>query len=153
MTTQSIWRLHCDGPGCAQAAIVDNISDAPEGWTRIRSIAHLDGQPSPAVGRGRGRRTVSPCDLSAGSFTLHLCPQHPDTFAEHLPSTQGSPRDRGDYRRRVQVGCSCGFSVPIGAWDGHVVGQRPALVSEFRWWQHLPTELQGYATRDLMTAA
>ena len=153
MTTQSIWRLHCDAPNCTVNVIAESITETPAGWTRIRSTAHLDGAPPATYGRGRSRRTVSPFDLSAGDFTLHMCPQHPNTFADHLPTTQGSPMDRGDYRRRVRVGCSCGFSVPIGAWDGLVVGQRPALVSEFRWWQHLPDELKGYATRHLTTAA
>lgn len=153
MTTRGIWRLRCDGSDCTHTAIVDNMTDTPDGWTQIRSTAHLDGKPPLSYGRGRSRRTVSTSDLTAGSFTLHLCPQHPDTFAGHLPATQGAPRDRGDYRRRVAVDCSCGYSVPIGAWDGHVVGQQPALVSEFRWWQHLPDELKGYARRDFKTAA
>lgn len=153
MTAQVIYRLRCDAPDCTAATVVDGLSDAPDGWTRIRSTAHLDGKPPLTYGRGRSRRTVSMSDLSAGNFVLHLCPQHPDTFAGHLPTTQGSPADRGDYKRRVQVGCSCGFSRPLGAWDGLVVGQRPALESEFHWWRHLPAELQGYATRDLKTAA
>jgi hypothetical protein len=152
MTTESIWRLRCDAPDCTAATLVEQISDRPDGWTRIRSTAHLDNQPPLTYGRGRSRRTVSMGDLSAGSFTLHLCPKHPGTFDGHKPTTQGAPKDRGDFRRRVNVGCSCGFSKPLGAWDGMVVGQRPALVSEFFWWQHLPTELQAYALRDRTAA-
>lgn len=152
MTSQIIYRLRCDAPDCAAVAVAEQLATTPDNWTRIRSVAHLDGKPAPTYGRGRSRRTVSASDLSAGSFTLHLCPQHPDTFAEHLPTTQGSPMDRGDYRRRVQVGCSCGLSVPLGAWDGLIIGQRPALVSEFHWWRHLPADLKAYATRDLATS-
>jgi hypothetical protein len=152
VTTESLWRLCCDAPDCTASTLVEQIADRPDGWTRIRSTAHFDNQPPIAYGRGRSRRAISVSDQSAGGFTLHLCPRHPDTFVEHRPTTQGSPMARGEFRRRVQVGCSCGFSKPLGAWDGMVVGQRPVLVSEFFWWQHLPAELQAYALRDRAAA-
>lgn len=153
MTAQQIWRLYCDAPTCTTSVVVHNLTDIPDAWTRISSADHLASWKPQTFqlrnGRTRqDRRTYD--DVSAGSFKLHLCPEHPQVFAEHLPQSTGTTRDRGE--RNVTVRCSCG-QFGTTTRDYIIVGTReegPRRLPEQMWWRHLPAELQGYATRELV---
>lgn len=153
MTTESLWRLRCDALDCTATALVEQISDRPDGWTRIRSTAHLDNwRPGQQLTLTSGRkhkdqRTHS--DIHGGAFTLHLCPKHPDVFADHLPQTEGATGSRGRYSTTVR--CGGGWST-WGVRQERVVGRRPSHAPEWEWWQHLPAELQGYSLRDRAAA-
>lgn len=153
MTVQSLYRLHCDTGGCPNSVVVDNIGDRPDGWTEIRSTAHLaDWRPGQQLTLANGRKHKdqrSHTDIHGGAFTLHLCPQHPDTFARHLPQTEGTTGSRGRYSTTVR--CECGWST-WGVRQERVVGRRPAHSPEWEWWRHLPAELQAYALRDRAAA-
>lgn len=156
MTTQAIYRLHCDSPACTATAVVEEIRDSPDGWTRLSSTTHLaswkPGRKIPGT-RRIDRSTLG--DLMCGSFSLHLCPDHPDAFADHLPQTEGDIlRPRESYRRIV-VRCSCDWRTTTN--DLIIVGDPtkdgPRRQPEQAWWRHLPDELKGYATRDLKAKA
>lgn len=152
MSSTTIYRLRCDAPGCTTTSVVESITDTPDGWTRIRSDAHLDDWKPPIIKLRNGRTRLDKrdrWDVTAGKFTLHLCAEHPDTFAAHLPLTIGSGVT-GNRDRHITVKCSCG---ELSTWvnDMHMVRARsegPSRTPEFAWWRHLPTELQGYALRD-----
>ncbi len=152
MTAKMIYRLFCDAPDCDASVIAEKSKDTPDGWSIVRSDAHLDGWEPPVIklSNGRTRRDKRDLwDVTAGSFALHLCPKHPDSFAEHLPSTTGSAMSRLDRMRVVTVKCSCGHKIP---WvnDVHMVSPKngaPGRTPEAAWWRHLPTELQAYANR------
>lgn len=150
MTVQAIYRLYCDAPGCTVREVVEQITDVPDGWTRISSTDHLTGWRPGGLIPGISRRRTdkrSHSDITSGGFRLHLCPGHPGTFAEHLPSTEGTTAGR-DGSRNTTIGCSCGWST-WGVRQAFVVGRRPSHAPEFAWWSHLPEELKAYATRDL----
>jgi len=154
MTSQRIYRLHCDAPGCTTAVLVEALADPVDGWTRIRSEDHLrDWSPGrvPAAGRRTraDRRTRN--DVLSGSFTLHLCHEHRDAFTAHVPLTTGTMSGRAG-ERNTTVACSCGQFSTWGIRQAHRVGPRsegPAYLPERAWWSHLPAALKTYATRSL----
>lgn len=152
MTAQSIYRLRCDAPRCPYAVIVEQITAVPDGWRRVSSGDHLADWKSgqrrkTATGRSyTDKRTV--WDLHAGSFTLHLCPDHPTVFDAHLPQTEGHVVRSREGNRHVEVRCSCGLSTTT--YDIRWVGRDPMPNgnTERVWWQHLPEDLRWYATRE-----
>lgn len=155
MTATAIYRISCDAPSCPATNVVENISDVPERWTRINSAAHLEnwrpgGMYKGAVGRAR-KDPRSQWDILSDAFKLHLCPEHPNVFAGHLPQTEGTTvSKRGD--RTVLVSCSCGAGWRVTASTIIISGAAdfdaaPRYVPEAAWWRHLPEELQEYAGR------
>lgn len=141
MSTESVYRLLCDAPYCPAVAMVEDLSETPDGWTRLSSTDHLAGKPKPMVGRGRNRRPVDGWEIGNGSFRLHLCPAHPNAFGEHRPETTGYPKGR------AAPGCACGWR-SRSMECAHFVGRKPSLSTERAWWGHLPEELRWYATRE-----
>ena len=97
------YRFHCDAAQC-NATVLSEASDAPSTWTTISSTDHQTRGPLPSVKSGRARLRAMDAESarSYGRFRLHLCPEHPDALAEHLPQTD-NPGGQG-----VTVSCSCG---------------------------------------------
>jgi hypothetical protein len=146
MTHQTIYRVLCDAPLCTVATIAETLSKLPDdGWRLIRSNEHIDVAAYEASPRPRSNR-LSRSAVLFGSFTLTLCPEHPDAFDGHLPQTTGGTSTRSGSTA-VFVGCSCGQRLP---WTtaSSIVGQVPSYSPERVWWQHLPAELQWYADRE-----
>lgn len=141
MSVETVYRLLCDAPYCTATAMVERASDAPDGWSVLRSTDHLAGKPKPMVGRGRNRRPVDGWEIGNGSFRVHLCPDHPEAFGEHWPQTTGFPKGR------AIPGCACGWR--CGSMeDVRLVGRRPSSTVERAWRRHLPEQLRWYATRE-----
>ena len=151
MTTQTIYRVLCDAPHCSATTVAEKLTEIGDGWVRVSSTAHLadwrPGRVPAARGRTReDRRTVF--DVDAGGFSIHLCPEHPDVFDGHRPTSEGTTADRNG-NRYVTVRCSC-------EWGGARVmhgtlirnGPGPNRIPERAWWLHLPADLQWYADRE-----
>lgn len=157
MTTHTIYRVTCDAPHCPAVGIIEAITSVPEGWRRISSSDHLaDWQPGQRRRLATGRTCTdkrSRWDVHAGSFSLHLCGDHTTTFDEHLPRTEGAAMGAG-RPRRVLVACSCS-GLSGSTEDTHWVGRDPMPNGQVErtWWQHLPAELQEYATRGWVEVA
>lgn len=153
MTATSIYRLACDAPHCPTTTVVEDSTDTPNGWRRLASTDHLtDWKPgqrlrSQATGRTHiDKRTR--WDIIAGSFTLHLCPDHTDTFDTHLPTTEGTATSARDREQRVIVACSCGqLRAYAKAIRWVSTDPEPNHDPERAWWRHLPADLREYATR------
>lgn len=142
MSVEPLFRFRCDAPRCGAVVLSTSRADIPTGWTRIRSTDHLT--RSQTLGRGWRPRLEQ---LQYGQFTLHLCPFHPDAFADHLPRTR-SHVTRWQDLRTCTVTCSCGadlglLSVLTRAGDNR---GEPALSTERAWWRHLPAGLKFYTT-------
>ena len=159
MSTHTIWRVTCDGPHCANTGIIDTITDSPDGWRRVTSTDHLaDWKPRQRVrSASTGRSHIdqrSRWDVIAGSFALHLCPDHLTVFDAHLPRTEGYAMGARERERRVQVGCSCG-GLSTATKDLRWVGRDPMPNGQVErtWWQHLPAGLREYATRGRLEVA
>lgn len=156
MTIQTVYRLRCDAPNCTASVLVETLKDVPENWRVIRSTDHIPVPPpqSPYTGRRRTNK-LTYTEQCRGAFTLHLCPQHPDTFNAHLPRTDGiyvRPGQDG----KAYVSCSCGMKYTLCGTGFRIAAadmSGPAAYTEKAWWRHLPTELQWYADRDTQRAA
>ena len=153
MTTQTIYRVTCDGPRCLAAGIIETITAVPDGWRRISSSDHLadwkSGQQRQRLATGRRYTDKrSYWDVCSGSFTLHLCPEDTGVFDGHLPRTEGAAMGARERERRVLVGCSCG-DLSSSTKDIRWVSRDPMPNGQVEraWWRHLPVELQEYATR------
>ncbi|MCX4911837.1 hypothetical protein [Streptomyces sp. NBC_00878] len=150
MTTETVYRLRCDGPHCPTTVLTENLKDAPEGWRVVKSTDHIPvPPPQPAYQRGRRTNTLSYAEQCRGSFTLHLCPDHTTVFDAHLPRTDGlharAGRDPNAY-----VSCSCGMPYVLSGTGFRLAAadmSGPAAYTEKQWWRHLPTELKWYAER------
>jgi hypothetical protein len=157
VTTHTIYRVTCDAPGCAATGIIERITGAPDGWRRISSDDHLaDWKPGRRRNPSTGRQYTdkrSRWDVSAGSFTLHLCPADSTAFDAHLPRTEGGAMGARERERRVLVGCSCG-GLSRTTTDIRWVSRDPMPNGQVErtWWRHLPVELQEYATRGRVVA-
>lgn len=114
------YRFRCDAARCT-ASVLSGASEAPSGWTTVSSTAHQSYGPLPSVKSGRARLRAMSADglRTVGRFQLHLCPEHPDALAEHLPQTD-NPAGQG-----VTVSCSCGAYLSGSAdWDAKAVWLR-----------------------------
>lgn len=144
MTTELVRRYRCDAPFCTVVEFgTDKGRDLPDGWTAVSSTEHIAPYDTPRF--GRGSRAVTWSQRQSGSFRLHLCPEHPAAFDGHRPRTSGTPGERG-RDDSVTVGCECGAQL---GWArvAFLVGHRPSLTSERKWFAHLPVELRWYARR------
>lgn len=97
------YRFRCDAAHCT-ASVLSDADEAPSDWTTVSSTAHQACSPLPSVKSGRARLRAMSADgqRTTGRFRLHLCPEHPDALAGHLPQTD-NPGGQG-----VTVACSCG---------------------------------------------
>ncbi|RSS82959.1 hypothetical protein EF919_39395 [Streptomyces sp. WAC02707] len=141
MSIETLTRFRCDAPNCAATGIGHDTITPPDGWTRLKSTAHIP-TPDPNTRSAAMRRTntVAYSDQCRGSFTLHLCPDHPHAFDAHRPITTGYG---GNH---VRVSCACGANLGI-AGDHHLVNRHPAHAPENVWFHHLPAELRWYLWR------
>lgn len=141
MSTETLTRFRCDAPHCEANGIGHNNITPPDGWTSLKSTAHIPvTKSSPYPARGR-RKALSYSDRCYGGFSLHLCPDHPDAFDDHQPITNGY-----GYNSNVQVSCSCGAQLgrtPAAT----MVGRFPGHAPENSWFHHLPAELRWYLWR------
>lgn len=139
MSTETLTRFRCDAPHCQEHGIGTNNITPPDGWTALKSTAHIPVvKTSPTRGR---RKALSYSERCYGGFTLHLCPEHPDAFDAHKPITNGY-----GYNNSVSIACSCGM--PLGrAPAATMVGRYPSHAPESAWFHHLPAELRWYLWR------
>lgn len=115
-----MYRFRCDAARCT-ASVLSSASEAPSSWTTVSSTAHQSYGPLPSVKSGRARLLAMSVNglRTVGHFRLHLCPEHPDALAGHLPQTD-NPAGQG-----VTVSCSCGARLSGNAgWDAKVVWLR-----------------------------
>ncbi|MFE6126668.1 hypothetical protein ACFQ6Q_00125 [Streptomyces sp. NPDC056437] len=142
MSTQSLTRFLCDAPNCTADGIGSSIITPPDGWTKLQSTAHIPvTKSSPYPARRRGSRALTYSERCYGSFSLHLCPAHPDAFDAHQPITNGH-----GYNSSVSVSCSCGASLGTAA-AATFVSTYPSHGTERVWFLHLPPELRWYLWR------
>lgn len=152
MTIQTVYRFRCDAPHCTATQLTDDLKDVPDGWRTIKSTDHI---PVPAktslyAGRSRGTRAPSYTEQCRGAFTIHLCPDHPNVFDEHLPQTHGI-QTRPGRDGQAYVSCSCGLQFglrPAAFRIAAVDMSGPHSYTENAWWRHLPADLQWYAERE-----
>lgn len=128
----------CNAPGCPTLAVLADLRAVAPGWLRMRSNDHFQPDPRESVYAATNRRNniLTYSERSYGSFEIDLCPQHPDAFAGHVPTTDGRPGSRG-RSSIATVGCSCGYSY------GYVL----ASSAEEVWRGHLPLPLREYGDR------
>jgi hypothetical protein len=108
----------------------------------LKSTAHIPSSSNFSVAHGwRRSEALSYLQRCYGSFSLHLCPEHPDAFDDHQPRTEG----RGSGKN-VTVSCSCGSNLGLAAADTFV-SRYPAKGTEYAWFEHLPAELRWYLWR------
>ncbi|MFF1916193.1 hypothetical protein ACFVYE_32320 [Streptomyces sp. NPDC058239] len=111
MTTEVLhtYRFRCDAAQCT-VSVLSETTDVPARWTEIDSIAHQSHPPLPSAKSGRTLlRALDTRSLrSHGRFRLHLCPDHPDALAGHLPQTDNAGG------QGASVACSCGARL---AWS------------------------------------
>ncbi|GAA2770442.1 hypothetical protein XF35_38965 [Streptomyces platensis subsp. clarensis] len=141
MSTETLTRFRCDAPHCEANGIGHDNITPPDGWTKLKSTAHIPATTDDPFPGRRRTRTLSYRERCYGSFSLHLCPDHPNAFTAHQPITDG----RG-YKNDVGVSCSCGTRVRL-APAAHVVGRYPSHATEAAWFHHLPAELRWYLWR------
>ena len=151
MSTETVYRFRCDAPHCTAAVLVEDLKDVPEGWRTIKSTDHIP-VPPPRAPWDRNRRTnrLSYGERCRGDFSLHLCPEHPDTFNTHLPITEGLYARPGKDGQ-AEVSCSCGAKLGWVTTGYRLASEDmtgPSQYTEKAWWRHLPAELQWYAQRD-----
>ncbi|MFF2411768.1 hypothetical protein [Streptomyces sp. NPDC058092] len=141
MSTETLTRFRCDAPQCQTNGIGANNITPPDGWSVLRSTAHIPvTKDHPFPSRGR-RKALSYSERCYGRFSVHLCPEHPDAFNAHRPITDG----RG-YKSNVAVSCTCGAILGT-APAATMVGQYPSHAPESAWFRHLPVELRWYLWR------
>lgn len=151
MTTQAVYRLLCDAPHCLAAELVEDLTQVPNGWRKLKSTDHISvPPPRPYTGGRRRPRGLTYSEQCRGLFILHLCPQHVDVFDAHLPRTDGI-YTRPGATTQARVSCSCGLnfgscSTSLRLASADMSG--PDAYTEKLWWNHLPVELQWYAARD-----
>ncbi|MGO1025599.1 hypothetical protein ACTOXX_34050 [Streptomyces rubiginosohelvolus] len=142
MSAETLTRFRCDAPRCSANGIGHNNITPPDGWTVLKSTAHIP-VTKDFLSPPRGRRTkaLSYSERCYGGFSLHLCPDHPGAFDAHRPITDGY-----GYNSNVTVSCSCGVTLGrTGAVT--MVGQYPSHAPEKAWFNHLPVELRWYVWR------
>ena len=147
MSAESLYRFRCDAPACTEIAYSDRVTDTPANWRCVASNAHIPTK-TPQTTRSR-RRPLTYSERSAGSFRLHLCPEHHDTFDEHQPMTDGYRRPGRDSYTNVSCSCGQGFGTVMAGFriaGGDMAG--PSSYPEKAWWRHLPEELRWYAERE-----
>lgn len=143
MSTETLTRFRCDAPHCHTDGIGSDSITPPDGWTVLKSTAHIPAtKTSPYPARRNRSRTLSYSERCYGSFSLHLCPEHPDAFADHQPRTHGY-----GYNSNVGISCSCGAQLGR-APAATMVGCYPSHAPESAWFHHLPAELRWYLWRD-----
>lgn len=141
MSTETLTRFYCDAPRCPANGIGKDSITPPDGWTKLKSTAHIPVTESiPRHGR-RNSRTLSYGEQCYGGFSLHLCPEHPTAFADHQPITTGY-----GYKSNVQVSCSCGANLGT-APAVTMAGRYPSSAIEAAWFHHLPVDLRWYLWR------
>jgi hypothetical protein len=151
VTTETVHRFRCDAPHCPTAALGESLKDVPSGWRVIKSTDHIPvPPPQPAYARGRRSNKLSYTEQCRGAFTLHLCPEHPNAFDQHLPRTDGV-YTRPGRDGQAYVSCSCGMQYVLSGTGFRIASadmSGPAAYTEKAWWCHLPSELQWYAQRN-----
>ncbi|MEU6016909.1 hypothetical protein ABZ826_23525 [Streptomyces sp. NPDC047515] len=142
MSTETLTRFRCDAPHCEANGIGHNNITPPDGWTVLKSTAHIPvTKDHPLPPRARRSKAASYSERCHGDFSLHLCPEHPAAFDAHRPITNGY-----GYKSNVSVSCSCGASLGM-AGAVTMVGRYPSGATENAWFQHLPAELRWYLWR------
>lgn len=144
MSTETLTRFSCDAPSCdAPSCHADGIGHnnitPPDGWIKLQSTAHIPVTKESLYPARRNRRTPTYTEQCYGGFSLHLCPDHHQAFADHHPITNR-------HGSNVKVGCSCGAQLGI-AGAVFLVNRYPAHAPEMAWFQHLPAELRWYLWR------
>ncbi|MEU6054287.1 hypothetical protein ABZ829_28180 [Streptomyces xanthochromogenes] len=143
MSTETLTRFLCDAHGCSAAGIGADTITPPQGWTVIKSNAHIPPTPTPnpVPTERRRHKPLSRLERSYGAFRLHTCPQHPDAFNAHHPRTEGH-----GYNQSVTVACSCGqhlgYTQAATSFSSY-----PQHGPERLWFQHLPADLRWYLWR------
>jgi len=141
VSTETLTRFRCDAPHCQTNGIGANNITPPDGWTVLKSTAHIPATNDPLLPPRRRSRSLSYSERCYGGFSLHLCPEHPAAFSAHQPITDG----RG-YKSNVAVSCSCGANLGT-APAATMVGRYPSHATESAWFLHLPAELRWYLWR------
>ena len=113
------YRFRCDAAHC-NGSVLSETAEAPSTWSTISSTAHQAAAAFPSVKSGRARLRALSVDgmRTVGRFWLHLCPEHPDALAEHLPQTD----NHGG--QGVTVSCSCGVRLSGETRDAKAVWLR-----------------------------
>jgi hypothetical protein len=151
VTTESLYRVRCDAPRCEASTFADKVTDTPDGWQTLKSTEHIPYVKTSVYPARRARsNALSYGERCRGSFSLHLCPQHPGAFDAHLPRTDGLyTRPGKDGMAAVSCGCGASFGYTGTGW--RVAGadmSGPSAHTEKAWWAHLPADLRWYAERD-----
>ncbi|MET9436917.1 hypothetical protein [Streptomyces sp. NPDC006551] len=141
MSTETLTRFLCDAPRCHTNGIGHDNITPPDGWTKLKSTAHIPVTKISPYPARRRRGELSYSERCYGSFSLHLCPEHPDAFAGHQPITNGY-----GYNASVEVSCSCG-ALRGRAPAATMVSRYPSHAPESTWFHHLPVELRWYLWR------
>jgi hypothetical protein len=142
VSTQTLTRFRCDAPTCANNGFGQNNITPPAGWTVLKSTAHIPvTKTSPYPARRRRSTPLSYSERCYGSFSLHLCPEHPDALDAHRPITNGA-----GHKSSVGVSCSCGMNLGRAA-AATFVNSYPSHGTERAWFQHLPARLRWYLWR------
>ena len=151
MSTQTVHRLLCDAPNCPAMELIEDLAQIPDGWRKLKSTDHIPVPPRQSPYARRKPRTLTYTEQCRGSFTLHLCPEHPTAFDAHLPRTDGV-YTRPGRDGQAYVSCSCGGMKTVLGGTGWRLASAdmsgPDAYTEKAWWRHLPAELQWYAARD-----
>jgi hypothetical protein len=129
---ERIWRVTCDAPDCNSQETPGAYLDALTGWQRLVSTDHI-----PADARTRS--------LLVGQFELHFCPEHVGYLGVHEPRTMAAQAPGRPAKVRIWCACNMRHVVDEGGWH-RADSPGPALHTERLWWEHLPEELQAYAT-------
>ena len=113
------YRFRCDATLC-EATRLSGTNETSAGWSEVSSTAHHVRLPLPSVKSGSARLRAMSAEgaRTFGRFRLHLCPEHPNALAEHLPQTD-NPGGQG-----VTVSCSCGARLSGQTQDAKAVWLR-----------------------------
>ena len=142
MSTETLTRFRCDAPTCPASGIGSSNIAPPDGWSVLKSTAHIPvTKEGPFPARRRRSSPLSYSERCYGGFSLHLCPEHPDAFDAHQPRTDGH-----GYNSNVAVSCSCGARLGMAA-AATFVSSYPSHGTERAWFGHLPAELRWYLWR------
>src|SRR5688572_15400443 len=104
MSHRKVEYLLCDAPHCPAEVVLPESWKLPEGWTWLRSSAHVPDRIKAS------RSKLSSEERTYGSFRLSLCPEHPKAFDGHRPRTEGGASRRGKDPI-ISVGCECGANL------------------------------------------
>ncbi|MER5277743.1 hypothetical protein ABT025_18570 [Streptomyces sp. NPDC002809] len=141
MSTETLTRFRCDAPHCDANDIGSSNIAPPDGWTVLKSTAHIPVTKDFLAPPRRRSRALSYSERCYGGFSVHLCPEHPEAFNAHHPITNGY-----GYKSNVAVSCSCGTNLGTAA-AVTMVGQYPSHAPEKTWFRHLPADLRWYLWR------